>query len=344
MPFGASETAEREPTLPQANFNRLRLIWSQLLDQLKMPPAPGRIVIYPRIRNFVRDVLAEGRRKNIAHLTFEADIGPMRERLAEHRRRSAELVSITSYVAKSFACAIEEDKRMQAYRLGKSRLVLFDDVDLVFMIEREWENEPIPVFSIVRAAQRKATHEIHRELQMAKEAPLGTDGPMNALEMQFFLLPSFLRRVLWFFVRRNPYWFKDVAGTALVSSMGMFTSGASVGVPITPMTLSLCIGSIEKKLALLDGQVIEREVLHLNISIDHDIIDGAPLVRFAERFKKILLDGRALPASTAEPQKIIPALGRMSAGAVGSRHRASGDLGSRDRDCAGQRWSGRLSP
>ena len=30
--------------------------------------------------------------------------------------------------------------------------------------------------------------------------------------------------------------------------------------------------------------------LHLNISIDHDIIDGAPLVRFAERFKKILLE------------------------------------------------------
>jgi hypothetical protein len=200
MPFGASET-KRGPTLPQQNFSRLRLIWSQLLDQLKMPPAPGRIVIYPRIRNFVRDVLAEGRRKNIAHLTLEADIGPMRERLAEHRRRGAEPVSITSYVAKTFACAIDEDKRMQAYRLGKSRLVLFDDVDLVFMIEREWEGEPIPVFSIVRAAQSKATHEIHRELQMAKEAPLGTDGPMNALEMQFFLLPSFLRRVLWFQMR-----------------------------------------------------------------------------------------------------------------------------------------------
>jgi len=157
MPFGASETAEREPTLPQANLSRLRLIWSQLLDQLKIPPAPGRIVIYPRIRNFVRDVLAEGRRKNIAHLTFEADIGPMRERLAEHRRRSAGLVSITSYVAKSFACAIEEDKRMQAYRLGKSRLVLFDDVDLVFMIEREWENEPIPAPSCAPPSARRHT-------------------------------------------------------------------------------------------------------------------------------------------------------------------------------------------
>jgi hypothetical protein len=295
-----TETHEQEPILRQPNSSRLRLAWSQLVDQMKMPTAPGRIVPYPRMRNFVRDVLAEGRRKKIAHLMLEADIGPMRERLAEHWRRGAEPVSITSYVAKSFACAIDDDKRMQAYRLGKSRLVVFDDVDLVFMVEREWEGEPLPVFSIVRAAQHKATHEIHRELQAARESPLGTDGPMNALEMQFFLLPSFLRAALWFVVRRNPYWFKDVAGTAAVTSMGMFTSGASVVVPITPMTLSLCIGSIEKKLALVDGQIVERDVIHLNISVDHDIIDGAPLVRFAERLKKILLDGRALTAGAVK--------------------------------------------
>jgi pyruvate/2-oxoglutarate dehydrogenase complex dihydrolipoamide acyltransferase (E2) component len=71
-------------------------------------------------------------------------------------------------------------------------------------------------------------------------------------------------------------------------------------VPITPMTLSLCIGSIEKKLALVDGQIVERDVIHLNISVDHDIIDGAPLVRFAERLKKILLDGRALTAGAVK--------------------------------------------
>src|SRR5260370_28039874 len=126
---------------------------------------------------------------------------------------------------------------------------------------------------------------------------------MIALAMEFFLFPSFRRRVVWFFVRRNPYWFKDVAGTALVSSMGMFTSGASVGVPITPMTLSLCIGSIEKKPAPLDGQVVEREALHLNIRIDHDIVHGSPLGRFAQRVQKILLRQRALPPRPAEPHQ-----------------------------------------
>ena len=79
--------------------------------------------------------------------------------------------------------------------------------------------------------------------------------------------------------------------------MGMYTSGAAVGVPITPMTLTLSIGTIDRKLALQDGGLVERDVVHMTISVDHDIVDGAPLMRFAERFKKILLARTALPLS-----------------------------------------------
>jgi hypothetical protein len=280
--------------------SRLRLVLSQLIDQLRMPLAPGKAHPYPRLRNFILDVLEEGRRKHIAHVLLEADVGGVKEQLAELRLRGGEPVSMTSYIAKSFACAIEGDKRMQAYRLGRSRLVVFDDVDLAFMIEREWEGEAFPVFYILRAAQRKTVFEIHRELRAARETPLETQGPMSALETQFFLLPTFLRKALWFFIRRNPYWFKDLAGTVGVTSMGMYTSGVAVGVPITPMTLTLSIGTIEKKLALQDGQAVERDVVHFNLSVDHDIIDGAPLMRFAERFKQILLNRTALMPSGGE--------------------------------------------
>jgi hypothetical protein len=283
--------------------SRLRLVLSQLIDLLRMPLAPGKTVPYPRLRNFVLDVLAEGRRKQIAHVLFEADVGGLKEHLAELRGRGGEPLSLTSYLAKSFACAVAGDKRMQAYRLGRSRLVVFDDVDLAFMIEREWEGEAIPVFYILRAAQQKSVHEIHRELRTARETPLGTHGPMSALEMQFFLLPGFLRKALWFFIRRNPYWFKDLAGTAGVTSMGMYTSGAALGVPITPMTLTLTIGTMEKKPVLQDGQVVERDIVHLNLSVDHDIIDGAPLMRFAERFRQILRDRTALMPSGDESEE-----------------------------------------
>ena len=281
--------------------NRLRLVLSQLIEQIKMPHAPGQTYPYRGLRNFLRDTLAEGKRKHIVHVLLEADIGGIKERLAQLRLAGEEPVSMTSYIAKSFACAIAADKRMQAYRLGKSRLVVFDDVDFAFMIEREWEGEALPVCYILRAAQRKTAVEIHRELQAARETPLGTQGPMSALEMQFFLLPTLLRKALWFFIRRNPYWFKDLAGTAAITSIGMYTSGAAIGVPITPMTLTLTIGTIEKKPALQDGQVMERDVVHLNLSVDHDIVDGAPLMRFAERLKQILRDGTALePPAAAE--------------------------------------------
>jgi hypothetical protein len=170
------------------------------------------------------------------------------------------------------------------------------------MIEREWEGEAIPVFYILRAAQQKTVYEIHRDLRAARETPLGTHGPMSALEMQFFLLPRLLRKALWFFVRRNPYWFKDLAGTVGVTSMGMYTSGAALGVPITPMTLTLTIGTLEKKPVVQDGQVVERDMIHLNLSVDHDIIDGAPLMRFAERFKQTLRNRTALMPSGNEPE------------------------------------------
>jgi len=286
--------------LTQPTTSRLRLVLSQLIDQLRMPRAPGKTVPYPRLRNFVLDVLAEGRRKQIAHVLLEADVGGLKEHLAELRESGGEGVSLTSYIAKSFACAIETDKRMQAYRLGRSRLVVFDDIDLAFMIEREWEGEAIPVFYLLRAAQHKSVYEIHRELRTARETPLGTHGPMSALEMRFFLLPGFLRKALWFFIRRNPYWFKDLAGTAGVTSMGMYTSGAALGVPITPMTLTLTIGTMEKKPVLQDGQVVERDIVQLTLSVDHEVIDGAPLMRFAERFKQILRDRTALMPSSNE--------------------------------------------
>ena len=273
---------------------RLRLVFSQLRDQLRMPSAPGKTYPYPKLRNFVLDVLAEGRRKPTIHVLFEADVDGIKEQLAELRARGGEPVSMTSYIAKSFACAIAENKCMQAYRLGRSRLVVFDDVDIAFIIEREWEGDLCPVFFIVRAAQRKSVYEIHRELRAARDSPLGIGGPMSALEMQFFLLPGFLRKALWFFIRRNPYWFKDLAGTVGFSSVGMYTSGAANGVPITPMTITLSVGATEKKLVLEDGRPVERDVVHLNLSFDHSIIDGAPLMRFADRLKRIMLDREAL--------------------------------------------------
>ncbi len=264
--------------------------WAQLQNELKKPRASSKRIAYPPIRNFVLDLMAEGRRKNTINLAFEADISDARQRLSA----MAEPVSITSFVAKSLLLALAENPHMQAYRYGKSELVLFDDVDLSFTVERELDGALLPLAYISRAANRKSAAQLHAELQAAKVAPLGAAGPMSALEKTFFLLPIFIRRLVWRYIRSDPYVFKQLAGTVAITSMGMFVSGAAVMFPITPMTLTLSIGGIEKKLIMIDGLPVEREVIHLNLGADHDIIDGAPLMRFAEVFRKKLEGAVAL--------------------------------------------------
>jgi hypothetical protein len=300
----AAVSGPLEQVVAKSDGSRRKLILAQLSDRAKQLGARGEIRRLPRLRNALLDILAEGRRKNIAHILVDADFTGIRDRLKEHRLLTGEAISVTSYIAKSFASAIAADRRMQAYRLGRSRIVLFDDVDIGFMIERESEGEPLPVFYIVRAAQRKSMQDIHEELQLAKTKPLGTDAAVSALEWQFLRLPKVLRRLAWFFIHRNPYWFKATAGTVGLTSFGMHTTGAALGLPITPMSLTLTVGTLETQLALCDGVVCEREIIHMDISLDHDVIDGAPTMRFANRLKELLRSGvdelaRAAPAPAA---------------------------------------------
>jgi hypothetical protein len=287
---------------------RLKMILAQLFERSKQLNAPGEIRGFPPVRNFVLDLLAEGRRKNIAHIIVEADFTGIRERLKAHRSQTGRSISVTSYIAKSFASAVAADRRMQAYRLGRSRVVVFDDVDIAFMVEREWQGETLPIFYIVRGAQRKSIQDIHSELQRAKTTPLGEDGPLSALDMHFLYWPKILRRLVWMLLHRNPYWFKAVAGTVGLTSFGMHTTGAAVGLPITPMSLTLTVGTIEKQLALSGETVCEREIIHLDLSLDHDVIDGAPTMRFAARLKELLRLGIDELASS-EPQ---PGTGSVS--------------------------------
>ena len=44
----------------------------------------------------------------------------------------------------------------------------------------------------------------------------------------------------------------------------------------------------------MDGNLEIREYLNMTISIDHDVIDGAPATRFASRLKELIEGGYGL--------------------------------------------------
>ncbi|MBM9613208.1 2-oxo acid dehydrogenase subunit E2 [Desulfobulbus rhabdoformis] len=270
----------------------------QFCDLWKQPQAPGQITLYPRMRNAILDIMAEGRRKNIINLLIQPDVSLLCQELERLRSQNeSDKPTLTACVAHVFAGCIDADRSLQAYRLGRKKLVIFDEVDLAMMVEREVENQLLPVVYIIRGANTKSLAEIDHSLRQAKTTPLGTHGPLSRLEYFFFTLPRFLRRLVWWYLRRDPYSFKQLAGTVGITSMGMHTQGSAVVIPITPMSLTLSIGSLEQGWQVIDGQPVQRQLLQCNIGADHDVIDGAPLMRFAERFRQALEQGLPLCSS-----------------------------------------------
>ncbi len=247
-------------------------------------------------RKQIVDFLKIGKKKHTAYVFLELDITGIRDELRRAGRKYKRPVSLTGYLLSCYVRAVAEDKRIQASRKG-NKLVIFDDVDVSTMVERSVDGVPVPISYIVRKANTKSVYEISEEIVNAKKAE--SSGLIESEEMRRkkFLYSvvrktGFLRR--WFLKRmsKDPFLKKKINGTIGFSSMGMFSyNNAGWILPITPHVISAMVGGIRKLPGIENGELIEKEMVCVTISIDHDTLDGAPTARFIERFRKLLRKG-----------------------------------------------------
>jgi hypothetical protein len=95
--------------------------------------------------------------------------------------------------------------------------------------------------------------------------------------------------------RRDPRIRVAASGTVAVTAVGMFGKGHSGwGIATTPVSLSLVVGSMAWKPAVIEGRVEPREILNLTVLFDHDIVDGAPATRFVKRLVELIESGYGL--------------------------------------------------
>jgi pyruvate/2-oxoglutarate dehydrogenase complex dihydrolipoamide acyltransferase (E2) component len=246
---------------------------------------------FPRIRRLMADGGRLGREKHLVHGLFEMDVTQARRLIREERARTGEGLSFTAFVMACLGRAVDQDKSMQAYRAWGERLVIFDDVDVNTMFEVEVNGQKIIRPHIIRAVNKKPMEEIHREIR-AFQAGHGQGNEARFIDW-FVLLPGFLRRFFLRILCRNPHWWKAMSGTVALTSVGMFGQGGGWGIPVSNHTLQITLGGIAERATLVDGQMENRELLGVTISFDHDLVDGAPAARFAQRLKE-LIESRVL--------------------------------------------------
>ena len=262
-----------------------------------MQHVDARVVQVPWARQLVIDAGRAARRRHPIHGLVEVDVTSARGALRSHQEATGEDLSFTAFVIACIARAVAADPSVQAYRDLRGREVIFDQVDVGLPIEVELNGSPFAFTHVLRDAGTRTVQDLHREIRAVKGDPqLSPSVRKTPWAHAYLLLPGFVRVALLRTLHRLPHRQRDIAGTIGVTAVGMFGAGGGWGIAFQLHTLGIVIGGIVRRPILFQGRLVEREYLQLTVSVDHDIVDGAPTARFVKRLRDLLTAADGIPS------------------------------------------------
>ena len=243
--------------------------------------------------------------RHVIYALLEADVTQARRFIEEYQTRTGEQLSFTGYLISCLAQAVESDKTVQSYRKGSKKLVMYDDVDVGFMIELKQGEKRYLTAHVIKAASRKTFWEIHKEIRSVQSGQQPTSEQQASWFRTAMQLPwplTWIFKVIFRFINnRNPTLVTNMAGTVGISSVGMFGKGhAGWGIASGSHVLDLLVGGMARKLAEVEGRIESRDMLSLTVIFDHDVIDGAPAARFTRRLVELIESGFGLEDNKAD--------------------------------------------
>jgi len=209
------------------------------------------------------------------------------------RRLSAQdpPLSMTAFVVASVARAVVVHPAVHAYRDWRGRLVEHRHVDVQTLVEVPTPEGPFGLVHVVRDADVRGVPQISEELRRVKRDP-ATTASGRALER---LAPR-AARVPGLFPAMYAVMGRSVrahrlTGTVQVTAVGMFADGGGFAIaPPTIASLSVVVGGLSRKPRVVDDRIVVRDVLDLTMTVDHNVVDGAPATRFGAELRRQLED------------------------------------------------------
>jgi hypothetical protein len=169
------------------------------------------------------------------------------------------------------------------------------------IIEKKAGDAKVPMPLVIEKVNKKSASEITAEIENAKKLELKTGdivlGKKSAAYQRFYYhLPGFLRRIFWKILLKSPKAAYSTMGNVSVTSIGMIgrINGWFIHKSVHPVSFG--IGSILKKPVVSDNEIKIREILNMTILVDHDVIDGAPMVRFLDDLTNSIETGKEMQA------------------------------------------------
>ncbi|MGB8252363.1 MAG: 2-oxo acid dehydrogenase subunit E2 [Anaerolineaceae bacterium] len=261
---------------------------------------------YPTSHRLTSDVGRIGRSKHLITGLIEVDVTEARKKLRQVRSGDRN-VSFLAWFIKTVADTVSLHPLVNGVMGRGDRVLAFKDINISIVAEKMFKGMRVPLASVIRHANIKTADQITKEIQMIKDQDVqdGSEyvlgkksGGMiyNTWLMELFVrLPQWLRVMLMrLFILGNPARMQEVMGTVMISSLGMGGHARGWFIPRSLHSLSLSIGSLNEQPAIYKGEIQKREILHLTILVDHDVVDGVPIAAFVEQLVRRFEEGYEL--------------------------------------------------
>jgi len=257
----------------------------------------------PQSRIATFDYFSIGLLKHHVSALLEFDVTESRKRLHDLKKKGIK-ISFNAWIIKVISSVLQKHPEASAYLYNKKKIIIFNDINISILVEKKINNIKVPIPVVLEKTNEKSASEITLEIVNAKNQELSNDDIVinkkpSFPERLYYHMPGFLRRAVWKFLLKNPKIAYKKMGNAVITSIGMIgkINGWFIHKSLHP--ISFGIGSILKKAVVIDNEIKIRDILNMTILVDHDIIDGAPMVRLLNDLTKYIETGVLINSTEA---------------------------------------------
>lgn len=240
--------------------------------------------VFPKSRIATIDICEIGKKKHHVSAFLEIDVSVAREKIKVYKKDIGK-ISFIAWLIKVIAHTLSNYSEITAFKYGKQKTIIFEDINISFLIEKEINGEHVPLPVIIEKANMLEIEAITNQINNSKEEALLENQIViqkrtTHIERLYYYLPGFIRIAIWKYLLNHPKIAFAKMGNVAISSLGMYGRINGWFTPISIHPICFGLGSIIKKPVVINDKIVIREIMNISVIMDHDVVDGASMAKF----------------------------------------------------------------
>ena len=126
---------------------------------------------FPKTRIATFDICTIGKLKHHITAIIEIDVTETRQKIKKYKNEIAK-ISFTAWLIKAISLTIKDNESAAAYLKGKSNLVIFNDINVSLIVEKDVDGQKVPIPMVIEKANELSIESITKLISDAREEVL----------------------------------------------------------------------------------------------------------------------------------------------------------------------------